>query len=603
MKVIPDMIWKVFITAREWVRNLSLARKFIFLFVSVIFLPISTISVVTINQLYQNNRNTLLENGQQGFGQVVSYLDYRMDNVYRTAMTISADENLRRIFSYNEVDMNNAQLISNYQDLIKARDSLSEYHDIENFVFYVNDNYFFSTGYRFGKIEQLKLTKWFENANSTPKVLRLAKIINDDASTEGSDEYIATVKAFTSPDDYSTITAYVRLDILKDEIVQMLERSTIADGQIVYLVSESNELLCTNKEKEISTNDWYNKTNAIRINAEYDGREFAEYTIKGQEYYAGSSKINHTNCYVISMIPKKNVYNYVIVLLVRTFTYIFIAALFSCIVFLLFVKNITKRIYKLSNAFSNAESGSFVELEVMEKDEIGNMIRSYNYMVKEISSLLDQQFKNGKKMANMELIALQSQINPHFLYNTLDMINWMAQAGELDEVQNMVETLSEYYRLTLNKGNDIITIRDEVQMCKMYGLIQQKRFNNKIKVEIDMDHKVLDYSIPKITLQPLIENAINHGIREKFDGRGTVQINGWIEDDNIIITVSDDGVGMVSLEDTKQKRKGNHYGVRNIEARLCLYYGMDQALTFQSIVGAGTKVTIKIKKISMSNKN
>jgi two-component system sensor histidine kinase YesM len=568
-------------------------------------LPISAITIVTINNIYQNNRNSMLEDGEQGYNQVVSYLDFRFENAYRAAMSISNDQSLRIIFSKDPFDMNNAQLMLDYQQLMEEINLISTYQDIENFMFYVNGSYFFSTGYRFQPLEQLQQTELYENAYSGPKGSRWTGITYDyEKDKQLPKEYLSTLKAFTSVDDYSKITAYIRLDIAKAEIEQMLSRSAIAEEQIVYLINDRGEVLCSSTGVVAAEDEVFLLKHAEGINQGYRENHFIEYTIHDKNYYAASSRLEQANCYVVTVIPKKEVLSYAINLLVRISAFILAIGVFSCIAFLTFVKSITHRIARLNAAFNDAEAGSLKELAIKEKDEIGMMTKSYNYMVKELSNLLEQQFKNGKKIVQLELIALQSQINPHFLYNTLDMINWMAQSGELDGVQTMVETLSEYYRLTLNQGKDIITIKDELLMCKMYGYIQHKRFSDKIKIEFDVQEEVLKYTIPKITLQPLIENAINHGIREKADGRGCVLIKGWVEEEHLLLTVSDDGVGMASIDDTERKGKGNHYGVKNIEARLCLYYGVDQALSYQSIPGVGTKVTIKITKLlPEDNKN
>ena len=181
-------------------------------------------------------------------------------------------------------------------------------------------------------------------------------------------------------------------------------------------------------------------------------------------------------------------------------------------------------------------------------DEIGQLVTHYNEMADKMDELMQEQYALGQEKMGAELKALQSQINPHFLYNTLDMINWMAQKNETDNIRSVVQAMSGFYRLTLSKGHDIVTIADEVKMCDAYMEIQRRRYRGKILYEAEVDREILDCLIPKITLQPFLENAIIHGISEKEDGRGMVILNGWMEDGRITLSVTDDGPGMVKGE-------------------------------------------------------
>jgi two-component system sensor histidine kinase YesM len=238
-------------------------------------------------------------------------------------------------------------------------------------------------------------------------------------------------------------------------------------------------------------------------------------------------------------------------------------------------------------------------------DELGELINNYNYMIAKMSVLVDEQYKLGKAVKNAELKALQSQINPHFLYNTLDMINWMAYKNMTSEISSAVKKLAKFYKLSLNKGNDIISINDEINHVSLYTEIQNMRYSNRISLEIDIDDFIRNCKIPKITLQPIAENAIIHGIFAKGDVEGKILIRGTIDENAIYIKVSDNGIGIKESElpfilSTKRVKsnstssKGSGYGIRNINERLKLYYGDDFGLSFTSTYEKGTTVTIKI---------
>nr|MCR5753305.1 sensor histidine kinase [Acetatifactor sp.] len=258
-------------------------------------------------------------------------------------------------------------------------------------------------------------------------------------------------------------------------------------------------------------------------------------------------------------------------------------------------RSITSRIHLLRNQMMKTQMGIIKKVEGTEyyNDEIGQLIRRYNEMVGKVEELMQEQYVLGQEKTGAELKALQSQINPHFLYNTLDMINWMAQKNETENIRDVVQAMSKFYRLTLSKGKDIVSIGDEIKMCEAYMEIQKRRYRGKILYEVEVDEEIEKYLIPKITLQPFLENAIVHGINEKEDARGVVILNGWMEDGRITLSVTDDGTGMKENE-TKKTHSGSHYGLDNISKRLELFYGEKIPVLVESSMGVGTCVVINI---------
>ena len=192
-----------------------------------------------------------------------------------------------------------------------------------------------------------------------------------------------------------------------------------------------------------------------------------------------------------------------------------------------------------------------------------------------------------------ELIALQSQINPHFLYNALDSIFWMAEEHNATDISHMTVALSKMFRLSLNNGDKLITIRQELEMVYSYITIQEVRFEDHIHVSTSVEEELLDHKIIKFILQPLVENAINHGIVPKKDG-GSIQLKIWREAEDLLITVTDDGVG---FQADSTAIPSNGYALRNIEERLHLYYGDGYGIEIASSPGCGTSVRVRLKMI------
>jgi two-component system sensor histidine kinase YesM len=215
--------------------------------------------------------------------------------------------------------------------------------------------------------------------------------------------------------------------------------------------------------------------------------------------------------------------------------------------------------------------------------------------------LMDKQAQAAEDLRIAEFNSLQAQINPHFLYNTMDMINWLAQQGRTSEVSNAVQSLSRFYKLTLSRKQSISTIASEEEHVSIYVHLQNMRYHDSIQWISDIPDELMEYSIPKLTLQPVVENAILHGILEKETKEGTIVLTGWTEDEDIVLLISDDGVGIPAnklptiLSGTGQSSSGGtNIAIYNTHRRLQILYGDRYGLTYSSKPGQGTEVLIRI---------
>ena len=228
-------------------------------------------------------------------------------------------------------------------------------------------------------------------------------------------------------------------------------------------------------------------------------------------------------------------------------------------------------------------------------DEIGVLTDSFNDMVRQISGLLKEQYKLGYEIKDLEFQVLQSQINPHFLYNTLDMIYWLGIDNEAPDVAEAAKELGRFYMLSLGHGETIVSLKNELDHVAAYVNVQNMRFEDHFKLTIDVPEELYDYKIIKIILQPLVENAILHGIREKSSESGEITIKAWLEDGVITISIEDDVIGMPeeklgTLLTRREKNSG--YGVWNIHERIQLSYGTQYGLRYTSRLYIGTTVSI-----------
>lgn len=232
------------------------------------------------------------------------------------------------------------------------------------------------------------------------------------------------------------------------------------------------------------------------------------------------------------------------------------------------------------------------------EDELGILENSFNDMVVRIAELIERQNEEKDRQREMELNALQAQINPHFLYNTLDAIGWMAKINKQKNIEEIVIALSHFYRLGLHKGDKYITVEEEVGIAKNYIAIETMRTPGKFEVTYDISDDILHFKILKMLLQPLIENALKHGIRGKR-GKGKLLIRGYRAGNDLVFEISDDGEGFevkeLEKEDEPPRYKGGGYGIRNVNERIRLEYGSGYGLEIRSALGHGTTSVVKVK--------
>lgn len=261
----------------------------------------------------------------------------------------------------------------------------------------------------------------------------------------------------------------------------------------------------------------------------------------------------------------------------------------------------SKRIIALSNTVKKIQQGDLSAHCIVDSyDEIGELQVNINEMIEKIEYLLSEQYNMGVQLKKSELNLLQAQINPHFLYNTLNLIKWTAQAGTADEVSDIVDKLSNFYRISLSNGLDLISIRDELTHVTLYVQLQNKRFNNNIRLETDISADVYDLHILKLMLQPLVENSIVHGLR---NNPGFIKISILRTSDHLFITIADNGCGITSEKLSKIKlcqelgldsSSSSGYGLVNIYERLKNYYGESSSLNISSQIDVGTTIEISL---------
>ncbi len=286
-----------------------------------------------------------------------------------------------------------------------------------------------------------------------------------------------------------------------------------------------------------------------------------------------------------------------------TLTCIVLAVLISVLI----SHRLSMPILRLRSTMRTVEQGDFdVTADISRNDEIGDLARDFNIMIARIKELVRRNAEEQEEKRKSELMALQNQITPHFLYNTLDSVIWMAEAKQHELVVGMVSALARLLRLSISRGEELVSIRDEIDHIGNYLTIQKMRYRDKLDYAIEVDGEILGLYVPKIILQPLVENAIYHGIKNRQDG-GRVTVAGSISDGSVILAVRDDGIGMSSdqidgiLKSKTSVRRRRRVGVRNVHERIQLYFGSRYGLRFFSEPDRGTVVEIHLPVVEQGD--
>lgn len=573
-----------------WYRNLSLKGKIVLLVYLAGVLPVGVILVISLSEMQERSRAQQLYALNQGYNQMCQAIEDKMTRIQNISTLLAVNETINLNLTLADGEISVAQQLANFESINSYTYGMEMAFEYGNILFYIDDSFPVVNSYsgRYRPLALAKETAWYEileKNNGRPTWVSFQEDIYDKGHS-----YVAITRKLWDQEDFSRDMGVLAVRMEREALEEMLIGSV--QQQIIYLKTTQGQTIAANVPEEelaalLSGEEGKNGTG---------DRDFKEISINNVRYLTRSQLLDGTDAYLVSMVPQCVMEEEVLEMnMGMGFLYLLVCAV-VWIAFVPIIRSVTGRMRLLQNQMIQIQDGIIRKLDVEEgnRDEIGQLITHYNEMVDKVEELMREQYVLGQEKAGAELKALQSQINPHFLYNTLDMINWMAQKNEIDNIHNIVQSMSRFYRLILSKGKDVVSIADEVKLCGAYMEIQKRRYRGRIRYEAEVEEEIMDCLIPKITLQPFLENAVIHGINEKENARGAVILNGWMEDGRITLSVTDDGVGMHGQKRESKDGGGSHYGMTNIAERLRLFYGEEIPLQVESSPGVGTCVIINI---------
>ena len=595
-----------FTQVRKKLNTLSIGQKLTFIVVFVVLTPSLLLAFFFAGHVYDLTLTQTIQEKQREISRTEPKISMEINHILDHARLVKSQTFYRNVFSYSGEEFS--------PDLLQSEDARDFYQTLSNMIrsrslkhvrIYVDlpetDAVFSSqtNGYPIQPMSRIRGSYWhgiFEGAHYTELFAPAFYLSGREVEELGDLAYILTASCVR---DGKHIRCYLVLYYSTDLLESILANVSNEDGTVSYLITDRDATVTSTDSRlsgiyHFSYDDIYDYL--------FSSNNYMEKEILGQTVYLSFKTIQRTSWFLINVVPEsiiiretaKTIVRYALIVAVILTASLFMAIRLS--------NSLAKRISGVIKTMSKTREGYLVPMEEPEvMDEIGNLISTYNYMTGQQKELTENLKKTGDELRIAEVNALQAQINPHFLYNTLDTIQWMALAGKEAEISTTVQKLSRFYKLTLGRDRTKTTVEKEIEHASIYVDLQNLRFDDAVEFIVDIPDDLRPLPIPRLTLQPIVENAILHGIREKDSKEGCIVVTGWMEGADACLLISDDGVGIkedflpkiLSEEGINPSSTGTNIAIYNVHHRLQLLYGPDYGLSYESTEGQGTEVMIR----------
>ena len=567
------------------------------IFATVAFLVLSAVVIVTgVSMRFTNN--SIFENSseythtiiQQMNQNIDSYIDY-MENI---AYLISSSEDVQGYLFDDEIDNEGRyRILNQFETILDSRS------DIRNVgIISKNGRMLINDGKKSVNSDlDLNTQEWYTQALDSPEGPMLTSS-HVQHIISGERPWVITLsRGIRDREGSGEKEGVFFIDLNYSAISELCDQSTVGTKGYAFILDARGNIVYHPQQQQL-----YNELQTENISLIMDTEDDTVLTGTGSngKLYSisrsdktGWTVVDCTN--VRELLSKSRQAQSIYVL--TAVILVIVALLFSRFM----ARSITLPIQKLRDSMEKVQEGDFSISDVVvdSDNEIGSLTKSFDVMTHRIQELMEQNVYEQEQKRKSELKALQSQINPHFLYNTLDSIIWMAEGKKNEEVVLMTASLARLLRQSISNEDEVVPIANEVEYARGYLTIQKMRYKDKLEFQIEVEPSILHIPLIKLVLQPIIENAIYHGLKYK-ESKGLLVIKGFMKDGNAVLQVIDDGVGMdeETLAHIYDRHKVNYHsngvGVYNVQKRLKLYYGDDYGITYESKKGEGTTATITI---------
>lgn len=567
------------------------------IFTAVAILVLSAVLIVTAVSV-QYTDSAIFENSvlytqtitKQINQNIDSYITY-MDNI---VSVISGSEDAQYYLFRENSDMGHEKrLLEQFRIILKGRS------DIKNIGLVCDGgNSLFNTGYQTENTNlDLSTQEWYKKAveSKGQSILTSSHVQH---VIEGERPWVITMsRGISNLVGSRASKGAVFIDLNYSAISELCDQNSIGDKGYVFIVDQDGNIVYHPQQQQL-----YNELQTENIDAVMNAKTDTVTVGNGEhEKIYTISRSDKTGWTVVGCM---NVAELLKGSRQAQRVYVVCAAgliVLALILSRLIARNITYPIQRLRDSMKKVQTGEFptTDLEVSSENEIGSLTKSFNVMTHRIEELMEQNIHEQEQKRKSELKALQSQINPHFLYNTLDSIIWMAEGKKNEEVVLMTASLARLLRQSISNEDELVSIGQEAEYARSYLTIQKMRYKDKLEFKIDISPAISGVKIIKLVLQPIIENAIYHGLKYK-GSKGFLVVRGYQEGEKAVLEVEDNGVGMDEetlshiFEKHKVNYQSNGVGVYNVQKRLKLYYGEEYGIVYKSRKNEGTRAVITI---------
>jgi len=585
--------------------NLKLRTRLLLAYFALLVVPLGILSCVSYAKSSLIIRGRMEELAGQALRQSGDFLSLRLRSVENALDALSANADLREILEREADRYPVGQQITDARKLEPLLDNYRINNNVFRIRLFVRDGLLYSNqGIYFHNLRGLRGMPWYRKAEAMGG--RICWTFAYEASYLAYSGYehrrvISAVRIVKSTKGFEETVGAVCIDLPEEEVREIMAKADFNGSSGVLLLDEAGETVSALRDASSGGRD-------LPFPGRHAAREGTWVTDRalGVEVLTGFRQVAGTPWSLWAWIPTREIVTPAMRLRGEILLMTLAVAAAAWLLAWSIIRSSTARITSLAETMRTVQSGSMpAELPAVGGDEIGDLERDFNCMIRRMDGLLAEKYAAGQRLKSAEVKALQAQINPHFLYNTLDMISWMAKARKAHDVSDAVKLLSRFYRLGLSGGRELISVREELTHVELYLRIQNLRYEGRIVLELDVEEDLLGCGILKLSLQPLVENAVLHGIMEKREKRGTVRIRGRRDGDAALLTIRDDGIGMsrekiaeVLGREVSSGRNG--FGVWNIHGRFRMYYGEEYGLSFRSGPGDFTEVTARFPAVRMS---
>jgi len=572
----------------RFLRDMPIRYKLISVFLLLALIPVMVIGYLS----FSKSKELLLEKTRKYtmdiLNEISKNMELKLHTVEQLSKIIFVNSDVQKLLSdANKGFENEFQQVNARRDIRRFLSKTIETNDDIESVYMISNS-----GIDFSVILS---TNTFKLTDRIAKQAEGGEGKSVWCSTDVQTRTIPLVRVVNSMENFKSI-GYLVVNIKEQSLSDIYSKTALKKNGELYILNDDGSI-ASHQDKgilgQIQHIDYIGKVlNSSRQN------DFFITEIEQKNYYVAFYPISGTSFKIVSIVQAIEYEKEIITLRNSIMAVAFICWFFAVIASFYLSASISRPIRNLYTMMNKVGKGDFdVTSNYESKNEIGVLNLHFNSMVKQINMLINEVYHEQIQKQKAELKSLKMQINPHFLYNTLESINWLARANGANDVSKMVKALGDLMRISIG-GEDFINLEDEIRNVKNYITIQKYRYGDKLTVHFKIDPMVLHVKVPKLIIQPLVENSIIYGI-EKLKEEGSIFIESYIEEDKVIISVIDNGPGIkpeqlesILKEDNNKNR--TQIGLINIHRRIKLYYGQNYGVTIQSKFGEGTVASIHI---------